>query len=107
VGEKKKVSVTAADAYGEPNPENYETVPRSIFPDDLELVEGMGLRMVDSETKEPVEAFVAEIGAEEVLLDFNHALAGETLHFAVEVVGLRPASADELDHGHVHGGHAH
>jgi FKBP-type peptidyl-prolyl cis-trans isomerase SlyD len=43
-----------------------------------------------------------------IVLDFNHPLAGETLHFQVKVIDLRPATAEELDHGHVHGeGHGH
>jgi FKBP-type peptidyl-prolyl cis-trans isomerase SlyD len=51
---------------------------------------------------------VAEIGSDDIKLDLNHPLAGETLHFDVTVVGLRPATSEELSHGHVHGhGHAH
>jgi len=44
-----------------------------------------------------------------VVVDFNHPLAGKTLHFDVQVAGVREASAEELDHGHVHGedGHHH
>ena len=43
-----------------------------------------------------------------IVLDFNHPLAGETLHFQVKVIDLRPATAEELDHGHIHGdGHEH
>jgi len=38
-----------------------------------------------------------------IVLDVNHPLAGETLHFQVKVIDLRPATAEELDHGHVHG----
>ena len=49
------------------------------------------------------------IEGEEVTLNFNHPLAGETLHFDVEVVEVRDATKEELDHGHVHGegGHDH
>jgi FKBP-type peptidyl-prolyl cis-trans isomerase SlyD len=53
-------------------------------------------------------AFVAEVGDDNVVLDFNHPLSGATLHFDVKVVALRPATGEELAHGHVHGaGHAH
>ena len=43
------------------------------------------------------------ISFDEITLDGNHPLAGEDLTFAVEVVGKRPATAEELSHGHVHG----
>jgi len=52
---------------------------------------------------------LVEIGDEMVKLDFNHPLAGESLHFTGKVESVREATADELDHGHVHGigGHQH
>jgi FKBP-type peptidyl-prolyl cis-trans isomerase SlyD len=52
---------------------------------------------------------ITEIGEEEVTVDGNHPLAGVPLNFEVEVVGIREATKEELDHGHVHGpgGHAH
>ncbi|MEW5986419.1 MAG: peptidylprolyl isomerase [Chloroflexota bacterium] len=102
VGERKGVVVEPAEGYGDLDPEAFRLVPRDLFPADLELTEGLGLRLLDSETGEPMEALVDEILPDGVVLDFNHPLAGETLHFQVEVVGLRPASADELAHGHVH-----
>ena len=54
-------------------------------------------------------ADVSKIEGEEVTLDLNHPLAGETLHFNVEVVDVRDATREELDHGHAHGpgGHHH
>jgi len=52
---------------------------------------------------------VLEIGTETVKMDFNHPLAGEELHFKGEILEVREATAEELDHGHVHGpgGHHH
>ena len=54
-------------------------------------------------------AVVSAITGDEVTLDMNHPLADMTLYFDVEVVDVRPATADELAHGHVHGdgGHHH
>ncbi len=46
---------------------------------------------------------VTKVGDEEVTVDANHPLAGETLHFDVEVVDVRDATQQELEHGHAHG----
>lgn len=102
VGDNKKVVVTAVDGYGEIDPDAFQTVPRSIFPEDLALEEGLGLRMRDQNSGQLIETYVAEIGDEEVLLDFNHPLAGEELTFDIKIAGLRAATAEELAHGHVH-----
>ena len=50
-----------------------------------------------------LEAYVAEVRPDGVLLDFNHPLAGETLFFRVKIAALRPATSEELSHGHAHG----
>lgn len=107
VGDTRTVEVAPGDAYGEVDPDEFQLVPRSMFPETLELEEGMGLRLVDQSTGRPVEAYVAEVHPEKVLLDFNHPLAGETLFFDIKVIALRGASAEELAHGHVHDGHHH
>jgi FKBP-type peptidyl-prolyl cis-trans isomerase SlyD len=107
IGDEKNVAVEPADGYGEIDDDEFQAVPRSIFPPNLALEEGMGLRLVDQNTGQPVEAYVAEIEDDHVLLDFNHPLAGETLHFAVRIVDLRPATQEELAHGHPHTAHTH
>ncbi len=107
VGDSKEVIVAAADAYGEADEDAYQLVERTIFPPDMDLEEGMQLRMRDAQTGESLDAIVAEVSEGNVLLDFNHPLAGEELHFQVKVVGLRPATPEELAHGHAHGAHAH
>ena len=107
VGDSKKVTVPAAEAYGEVNMEAFEIVPRSMFPDDLELEEGLELSLRDVETDEPFDASIAEIRENEVMLDFNHPLAGETLHFEITIPALRLATEEELAHGHAHDGDGH
>ncbi|MCB8983823.1 MAG: peptidylprolyl isomerase [Ardenticatenaceae bacterium] len=102
IGDNKQVVVAAADGYGEVDPDAFQVVPRSIFPEELDLEEGMGLRMRDQATGQLIETYIAEIRPEEVLLDFNHPLAGEVLTFDIEITGIRPASDEELAHGHVH-----
>jgi FKBP-type peptidyl-prolyl cis-trans isomerase SlyD len=50
---------------------------------------------------------VLSVGPNEVEMDFNHPLAGYELHFTGEVLDVREASKEELEHGHVHGPHGH
>lgn len=55
----------------------------------------------------PLMGIVKEITDAYVKMDFNHPLAGFDLHFMGEVLEVRDASQEELDHGHVHGPHGH
>jgi FKBP-type peptidyl-prolyl cis-trans isomerase SlyD len=63
--------------------------------------------MLDDGDGEPIVVWVTSIDNERVEVDVNHPLAGETLNFDVEVTGIRPASPQELEHGHAHGAHGH
>ena len=108
-GDKVAATVTPDKGYGMRTEENVHIVPLSSFQSDGDekLVEGMQVRV---ETNEGVTiADVAKIEGEDVTLDMNHPLAGETLHFDVEVVEVREATEEELEHGHAHGpgGHHH
>ncbi|MCA9868112.1 MAG: peptidylprolyl isomerase [Anaerolineales bacterium] len=102
VGDARTVSVNAIDAYGDVDTDAFELVPYDAFPADVDLEEGMGLRMVDESTGRQVDAYISELTDDGALLDMNHPLAGETLHFDVEIVGLRRATSDEIAHGHAH-----
>jgi len=107
VGDEKDVELAPDEGYGNRNPDALEVVPREAFPSDVELTEGMGLQLRDPSGQEVV-AYVAEIRPEAVTLDLNHPLAGETLFFEVKIADLRPATSEELDHGHAHStGHEH
>jgi FKBP-type peptidyl-prolyl cis-trans isomerase SlyD len=109
VGDKVNTTVTPEKGYGERSDENIHKVPLSGFEadGDEKLVAGMQVRV---ETNDGINiADVTSIDGDEVTLDLNHPLAGETLHFDVEVVDIREASKEELEHGHAHGpgGHDH
>lgn len=107
IGESKNVTVQPADGYGEFDEEAFTDVPRSEFPADLKLEEGMELHVTDEDGNHQA-AYVAEFDDQTVKLDFNHPLAGAVLEFYVKVVALREPTDDELDHGHVHeDGHRH
>jgi FKBP-type peptidyl-prolyl cis-trans isomerase SlyD len=103
VGQEKDVTVDPEDGYGEYDSDAFEEVPLEIFPDDMDLSLGMPVELFDEDADETVEGFIAEIRTDTVVVDLNHPLAGETLNFHVRVVGLRPATPEELEHGHTHG----
>jgi len=108
VGEEKAVIVDPTEGYGEYDKDNMQVMPRNSFPPELELEIGTGLRLRDQDSDEVHTVYVAEVDGDDVVLDFNHPLAGETLHFQIKVTDLRPATAEELAHGHVHEpGHVH
>lgn len=98
VGEEKQVVLNPAEGYGERDPEATQDVPRDVFEEDLDLQPGMPIQVSDG-TGRRATAFVAAVGDESVELDFNHPLAGETLHFTVEVVDLREATEADLMSG--------
>jgi FKBP-type peptidyl-prolyl cis-trans isomerase SlyD len=108
-GDKINAEVAPNDAYGEVREDMFHVVPKSGFQGegDEQLVEGIQVQLHTEQG--PMIATVAKIEGEEVTLDLNHPLAGQTLFFDVEIMDVREATEDELDHGHVHGpgGHHH
>lgn len=107
VGESLKVTVTPEEGYGEYDPDGVEEVPREDFPPDMELEAG-GIVSATDEEGDEVDFLVKEVRAKTVVVDFNHPLAGKTLHFEVTVREVRAATKEELEHGHAHGpGHEH
>lgn len=104
VGDALKVVVAPDDAYGERDEKLVQAVPRDEFPDG-EIAVGMRFR-ADSPSGSKVLTVVA-LNDAEVTVDANHPLAGRTLSFDVTVRGIRDATQEELEHGHVHDGHHH
>ena len=108
VGAEKQVIVAPEEGYGQYNDDQVQTMPRDAFPPEADLSEGELLNLQDEESGHVFQAQVVEASDDEIVLDFNHPLAGETLHFQVKVVGVRAATPEELAHGHAHGaGHDH
>ncbi|HVN46292.1 MAG TPA: peptidylprolyl isomerase [Steroidobacteraceae bacterium] len=106
-GERLQVKVAPADAYGEYDRELVQRVPRRALKGVGDVHVGMRLQAQSREG--PRAVTVTAVSGDMVTLDGNHPLAGKSLHFEVEVAGVRPATAEELAHGHVHGpgGHHH
>lgn len=112
-GDNYDITVKPEEGYGEVNQDAIAYLPIDVFKVDGELQEdmlvpGMVIPLQDQDGN-PMEATVVEVEEERVKMDFNHMLAGKTLNFTGEVLEVREASAEEIDHGHVHGpeGHQH
>jgi FKBP-type peptidyl-prolyl cis-trans isomerase SlyD len=107
-GDKITAQIEPADGYGEFLAEMVQAVPRSVFGD--QEVE-VGMRFNTKTERGPLAFVIKEVGEEEIIVDGNHPLAGQTLHFDVSVEAVREATEQELIHGHVHGqggcGHDH
>lgn len=86
-GEKAEWSVPPEKAFGQPNPNNRQTLKRSNFPADMELVEGLMISFADA-NKSELPGVVRTFDDNEVVIDFNHPLAGETLKFVVEILSV-------------------
>jgi len=107
VGDALKTRIEPADAYGERHDEMVQDVPRGQLPGDMEIQVGMQFQ---AQTPGGVQVMtVVGVDGDTVKMDGNHPLAGVALNFDVKVVDVREATAEELEHGHVHGpgGHQH
>lgn len=102
VGDKKDVTITPKEGYGEVNAELRLKVERKLFPPDSEIKPGMQFKANTGDDQERMFT-VVEIEDDQVKIDGNHPLAGQTLYFNVEIVSIRDATKDELSHGHAHG----
>jgi FKBP-type peptidyl-prolyl cis-trans isomerase SlyD len=101
IGDAKEVLIKASEGYGEYDPENIVEVPKAEFPADIPQEVGIEIS-VNDEDGEEMTAFIEEISLDVITLNFNHPLAGKDLNFKVKITGIREATAEELEHGHVH-----
>ena len=101
VGDAIKVSVSPEEGYGEYDEQLIQAVPRNMFEGIDEIEPGMQFQAQMGDGVQIVT--VKEVTEESVTIDANHDLAGKTLHFEASVKEIRDASADELEHGHIHG----
>lgn len=106
-GHTQQVVVQAADGYGDRDEQATRTVPRDAFPPDAPIEAGSEFVVVDDEQNQ-VPLRILAVKGDQVTVDFNHPLAGKTLHFDVTIKSVREATDEELEHGHAHGeGGAH
>ena len=105
-GDRKKATISPELAYGPYSEQLCFSLPKSQLGSGDPVV-GMMVQMSSPEGS--AVATIMDVKGDEVLLDANHPLAGKTLHFDVEITTVRAATAEEIEHGHVHGegGHQH
>ncbi|PKM08837.1 MAG: peptidylprolyl isomerase [Gammaproteobacteria bacterium HGW-Gammaproteobacteria-5] len=105
VGDSFTVDVVPEEGYGVRHEGLIQVVPRSAFQgvDTLEV----GMQFQANSNQGPMSVVISALSGDEVTVDGNHPLAGQTLHFAVEITEVRAATDEETEHGHVHGAHGH
>lgn len=106
-GKSLQVRIPAIEGYGEHDPKKILPATRQQFPPEADLQVGMQFQA--NGPQGPMVVRVQKIEGEEVTLDANHPLAGIDLTFDVDIVDVRDATYEEIEHGHVHGpgGHEH
>lgn len=103
-GYRCTVTMTPDQAFGDYDPSLRRVEPRSLFPDTVTV----GMRLEGGVEGEASWLFVVtEVTEQTVTVDGNHPLVGKTLVFECEVLGVRRATTEEIEHGHVHGEHGH
>jgi FKBP-type peptidyl-prolyl cis-trans isomerase SlyD len=105
VGDKCEVTLAPDDAFGEYEADMVRTEPKKLFPDNLSV--GMQFEGAAEGSDDYTLYTVKEIKGDNVVVDGNHPLAGQTLVFSGTVTEVRAATREELSHGHVHGAHGH
>jgi FKBP-type peptidyl-prolyl cis-trans isomerase SlyD len=106
VGDHLTVSVTPEKGYGVHDKSMIQQVPKRAFQTGTITA---GMRFTAQTEDGPRQVVVTRVTGDMVTVDGNHPLAGQMLHFEVDITDVRAASAEELAHGHVHGagGHHH
>src|SRR5690606_10652448 len=97
-GDQLNLVLEPKDGYGERDPERVQKVPRHLFPPDMSIRPGMKFQGQSGSGQRTVVT-VTQVDDDGVVVDGNHPLAGERLHFEVKVVNVREASEDELVRG--------
>ena len=105
VGDNCRVRLEPDDAFGEYDAELMHLEPRNKFPADVAV--GMRFEGRGAESGTKLVYTVTDVAEDKVVVDGNHPLAGRTLQFICTVTAVRAATAEEIEHGHVHGAHGH
>jgi FKBP-type peptidyl-prolyl cis-trans isomerase SlyD len=100
-GDQLQVTVEPEEAYGPANPDLVQAVPLAAFEGVEEVRPGMQFEAKGPDGRAQ-RVVVEEVGEQEVVINGNHPLAGQVLHFDVTVEEVREATPEEIAHGHAH-----
>lgn len=107
-GDAVSVAISPEEGYGVREDNRIQEVPKDMFEDQSQVKVGEQF-MAQGPEGEQLTVTITEVTDDKVVVDGNHPLAGKNLNFEVEIKEVREATAEELEHGHVHGagGHQH
>ena len=105
LGERREFTLEPERAYGQTLDELVLEFPKSEFShlESSGVQIEIGMQLVAQTFEGPAPFIVRAVTEDSITADFNHAMAGKTLKFSVEVVEVRKATDEEIDHGHAHG----
>lgn len=105
-GDKLQVKVEPKEGYGEINTDLIKIIEKKAFEgvDKIEVGMAFEAKAPDGSTQNII---VKKVEGDDITIDTNHPLAGITLNFDIQIVSVREATKEELDHGHTHDGHSH
>ena len=106
VGEKFEFTLKCDDAYGQASEDALMDLPKNTFEVEGKIEEGLldegNVIPMQNDKGEKFNGVIVEVKEESVIVDFNHPLAGDDLHFSGHIVEVREATKEEIEHGHVH-----
>lgn len=105
-GEKFEFTLKSDDAYGQASEDALMDLPKNTFEVDGKIEEGLlaegNVIPMQNDEGQKFNGVIVEVKEESVTIDFNHPLAGDDLHFTGNIIEVREATKEEIEHGHVH-----
>ena len=105
-GDNYDFQLSAEDAYGEYDDEAVANLPIEMFAG-ADMPEIGSILPLQDNNGNRFQGQVVSIGEDSVIVDLNHPMAGQELHFKGNILNVRPANEEELSHGHAHGADGH
>ena len=106
VGDVYDFHLAAEDAYGVKDDSRVTNLPKDMF-GDMEIPAIGSILPLQDDQGHQFSARVKEVSETDVIVDLNHPMAGQDLHFIGKIISVRAATDDELAHGHAHGADGH